>query len=299
MLLLLAACGQADGTDPAGSGADPRQAAFNERAAAVAEAWRSVAGKAAGFVPLQDPTVLIGDPGFDDDTKQAFAAGWYRDGIKLPTDTPPEGSIRYPDGEQRVPLISAAAAYRQLDQGDPPPCTGRPAPPPTSAGPDGSVSSGAGTSCVSLTVVAAELGTVPVRTTRGEATVPAWIFTVEELQAPVARLAVAPAAVQAVPEVPVPGGELPRDLVSAQDLTGVAGAALTYRLGIGACDTAPTALLWQDEEVVVLGGAVTRTDGICTEQLLLEPVTVTLDAPLGSRMVLDAVSGQPVPLAVP
>jgi hypothetical protein len=41
-----------------------------------------------------------------------------------------------------------------------------------------------------------------------------------------------------------------------------------------------------------VGGSVIRSAGVCTEQLTLHPMTVTLDARLGSRPVLDAGSGQ-------
>ncbi|HEX5541317.1 MAG TPA: hypothetical protein VFX60_07095, partial [Micromonospora sp.] len=97
-----------------------------------------------------------------------------------------------------------------------------------------------------------------------------------------------------VPEAPPPAEGLPEGLVSVQDLTGVDGATLSYRLGVGACDFDITPLVYESEDVVVLAGAVTRSDGICTEQLIMEPVTIGLHSPLGARTVLDAASGQPL-----
>ncbi|MCI4064437.1 hypothetical protein MRQ36_18250 [Micromonospora sp. R77] len=139
------------------------------------------------------------------------------------------------------------------------------------------------------------LGTAAVRTSRGTAEVPAWLFTVEELTAPVARLAVAPSAVTAVPEPPAPPRSAPDGVVGAQDLVApVDGTRLTYRLGIGACDTGTTPLVAERDDVVVVGGGVTRATGVCTDQLKLEPVTVTLTAPLGARPVLDVLTGAPL-----
>ncbi|NJP31982.1 hypothetical protein [Micromonospora thermarum] len=302
-LSLLAAAGCAPaGSEP--SVAPPSQRvrpAFDERAAQVAEAWRPDSRWNSGYVPLQEPTVLVGKPGFSPDTETAFLAGWYREQIPLPTARPADGTVRFPDGTLTVPLIGAAEAYRQLDQGDPPPCVGRPKepgtpPPATPGGPDDAASSGPQTACIPLTVTAVELGTVPVRTSRGEAQVPAWLFTVDELTARVARLAVAPAAVGAVPEPTAPAAPPPDGVVGAQDLRAVDGATLTVRLGTGACDTGTTPLVLERDDVVVVGGGVIRSTGVCTDQLVLEPVTVRLAAPLGERPVLDVLTGAPLRL---
>ncbi|HEX8630183.1 MAG TPA: hypothetical protein VF755_18655 [Catenuloplanes sp.] len=300
MFLLPAACAQpgADPGAPAPSGAP--DAAFTKRAAEVVAAWRSAPGRDAwrdGFVPLEDLTVLAPDAKLDDDTKMAFANGWFRSAIDLPATAPAAGTVKYPAGSQQVPLLSAAQAYAALDKGDPPPCprggrTPAPAPVPSDAGPDGSVGRDVVQPCIPLTVTAAKLGTVSVRTSRGPADAPAWIFTVEELSQPIARVAVAPAAVAPAPVAsPSTAGELP-GLVSAQDLTRVDGATLGYRLGVGSCDKEITPLVHETEDVVVVGGSVTRSTEMCTLDLKMAPVTVTLRAPIGSRPVLDALTGQ-------
>ncbi|MDM4722632.1 hypothetical protein QTQ03_24670 [Micromonospora sp. WMMA1363] len=300
-LLLAAGCAPAGSEPDAASPSAGRWPAFDERAAGVAEAWRPGPQWDSGYVPLQEPTVLVGDPTFSPDTELAFRAGWYRDQVGLPVARPADGTVRFPDGTLTVALVSAAEAYRQLDQGDPPPCDGQAKnpgtpPPAQSIGPDDPVSSDPQTACVPLTVTAVELGSVPVRTSRGEARVPAWLFTVDELTAQVARLAVAPAAVGAVPEPSAPPGPLPSSMVGAQDLRAVDGTTLTVRLGIGACDTGVTPLVYERDDVVVVGGGVTRPTGVCTEQLVLEPVTVALAAPLGERPVLDVLAGAPLRL---
>ncbi|WP_446218522.1 hypothetical protein [Micromonospora sp. IBHARD004] len=306
-LLVAAGCAPA-GSGPAAGGPsagspDHRWEAFDQRAVEVAEAWRPGPAWRTGYVPLQDATVLTGDPGFGPDTEAAFRAGWYRDQIALPSAKPDDGTVRFPDGTLRVPLVSAAEAYARLDQGDPPACDGRPKEPgrpkdgPTiEPGPDGPVSSPADPrACIPLTVTALRLGTAPVRTSRGVADVPAWLFTVTELKVPVARLAVAASAVAAVPEGVAPTRPAPDGVVGAQDLAAPAeGARLTYRLGVGACDTGITPLVLERDDVVVVGGGVTRSTGGCTDQLLIHPVTVTLRAPLGVRPVLDVLTGAPL-----
>ncbi|MFC8848095.1 MULTISPECIES: hypothetical protein [unclassified Micromonospora] len=325
LLVVAAGCAPAGsepsaGSTPAGS-PDQRFEAFGQRAAEVAGAWRPGTAWTGGYLPLQEPTVLLGDPGFTADTEQAFRSGWYRDQIEVPTARPAAGAIRFPDGTLTVPLVSAAEAYRQLDQGDPPPCEGRPKTPgrpakpgsgpivepgpdgPTvgegpyghSGGPNDPVSSEPSSACVPLTVTAVTLGTAPVHTSRGEAQVPAWLFTIDELTAKVARLAVADAP-GALPEGVAPTGPAPDGVVGAQDLRAVDGAKLTWRVGVGACDTGITPLVWERDDVVVVGGGVIRATGMCIDLLKLEPVTATLKAPLGNRPVLDVVTGAPLVL---
>ncbi|HEU4425770.1 MAG TPA: hypothetical protein VFR67_24805 [Pilimelia sp.] len=303
LLLLVASCAGTGATPGAPNPTADPSTAFERRAAEVAQAWRTAAGGQAwrtGFVPLQDPTVLPAEPRFTEETKQAYGAGWYRTARPLPSQTPAGGTVRFPDGSTlSVPLVSAAAAYGWLDQGDAPPCQ-QPAaaPAPAGTGPDGSVAHSVPSTCLTLLVTGATLGTVKLRTTRGEATVPAWLFTVRELGAVVARVAVAPSAVGARPTLQLPDTTHTPGLVTAQDLQEVDGANLTYRLGVGACDKNITPLVAEYDDVVVVGGAVTPPEGGCTDQLLLHPVTVTLKEPLGSQPVLDALTGQVLTLTV-
>ncbi|MFG1650754.1 hypothetical protein ACGFIE_12545 [Micromonospora sp. NPDC049275] len=302
-LLSMVGCA-ATGAEPAAPPTTTTHSAFDKRAAAVAAAWRPGPGWRDGYVPLQGPTVVTGDPRFTPDTETAFRSGWYRAQVAIPP-TRVGAEIRFPDGRLTLPLVSAAEAYRQLDRGDPLPCPGRPKRPgrPTPGGPtvepgpDGWATSTTETACLPLTVTGVTLGSVPVRTSRGEAQVPAWLFTVEELAVPVAQLAVAPTAVTPVPSASTPTQPLPEGLVAAQDLTAVDGARLTFRLGVGACDTGITPLVRELPDVVVVGGRVTRSTGVCTDQLKLEPVTITLAAPLGARAVLNVASGAPLSFA--
>lgn len=248
--------------------------------------------------------MLPGQPGFTADTEAAFHSGWYRDQIPLPTEVPVDAAIRFPDGALTVPLISAAEAYRQLDQGDPSPCEGRPrvpqAPSPTVATrPDDSVATQAATACIPLTVTGVTLGTAEIRTSRGVAAVPAWLFTVDELTTPVARLAVAPRAVTAVPEPTAPPRTVPAGVAGADQLRRVDGTRLTYTVSLGACDGDPTALVRESDDVVVVGGGVVQGTGECIALAVLKPVTVTLAAPLGTRPVLDVATGRVLTLTTP
>ncbi|MEH1097767.1 hypothetical protein [Micromonospora sp. CPCC 205561] len=311
LLMIVAGCAAA-GTEPgpAPAGSDAGQDAFAKRATEVAGAWRPAPVWGSGYVPLQDPTVLLGDPGFTPETEAAFRSGWYRDQVDLPAGKPADGTIRFPDGTLTVPLVDAATAYGELDHGDPPQCTGRPKGPagpkypgrpgaggPTvEPGPDGPVSSAPQAGCVPLTVTAVTLGTAPVRTSRGEAQVPAWLFTVEGLSARVARLAVAPQAVTAPSAPSVPAAPAPEGVLGAQDLRAVDGATLTWRLGAGACDSGFAPLVRETDDAVVVGGSAVTATGPCNAMLKLEPVTATLKAPLGDRPVLDVLTGAPLRL---
>ncbi|MFI9643867.1 hypothetical protein ACIG87_28115 [Micromonospora sp. NPDC051925] len=300
LLVIVAACAPAgSGPGGGGSGGGPGQSreAFAQRAAEVAGAWRPGPGWSTGYLPLQDATVLTGDPGFNADTEAAFRSGWYRDQIELPSTVPADAAIRFPDGTLTVPLVSAAEAYRQLDRGDPPPCEGRPraartAAPTAGTRPDDPVSTQAATACLPLTVTGVTLGTAEVRTSRGVAAVPAWLFTVAELTSTVARLAVAPRAVTAVPEPAAPTRPLPGGVVGADQLRQVDGVRLTYTVATGACDSGTTGWVREQDDVVVVGGGVVQGTGECIELAVLTPVTVTLRAPLGARPVLDVASGR-------
>ncbi|MFB9542612.1 hypothetical protein [Micromonospora sagamiensis] len=296
LLALTAACAENGNRTTTVGDPSERWGSFHRRAAEVAEAWQPGPAWKTGYVPLEAPTVLTGDPKFSDETKLAFQAGWYREQVAIPPTRVGGGVVRFPDGTLDVPLVSAAEAYRQLDLGDPPPCEGRPkVPGPTvEPGPDGPVATTPATAaCTPLTVTGVKLGTVELRTSRGEATVPAWLFTVEELAVPVAQVAVAPSAVSAVPDAG-PSWQPAPEVAAAQNVVSIEGAELTWRVGVGACDTGVQPLVAEFDDVVVVGAGVVRGTGVCTDQLKLEPVSATLKTPLGARTVLDVVTGSPV-----
>src|SRR5688572_5452736 len=109
LLMVLTACAETGGDQGAGQGPDQagapatgpgdQQAAFTARAERVAEQWRT--GKTGdswrtGFVPLQALTVVSEGVRFNEATKQAFVAGWYRLDTGMPRERGDRtGTIRY------------------------------------------------------------------------------------------------------------------------------------------------------------------------------------------------------------
>jgi hypothetical protein len=195
-----------------------------------------------------------------------------------------------------VPLISAATAYGQMRRGEPPcrPTGGPPVPSTATSGPAGVP---AVHDCAVLTVVGARLGQTTLRTSRGEATVPAWLFTVRELTKPVARVAFDASVTTPVtyPAVAPP---------SAGELTGVAGAVwitagadrrVEFTIAVGPCDRDPVGLVHESSETVVVAGLTTPATKACGGgSLKYAPLAVSLKEPLGGRPVLDAVTGRPL-----
>lgn len=272
----VAAAATACGSKPE-VGAPRDTTAFEKRAAQVAAAWQ--AGGVGedwtkGFVPMQDPTIAPDDGFPSGETKVAFQAGWFTTSAQLSAQAG-TGTIVYPDGtKQEVPTVSAADAYKAIDKGDAA-CPG----------------------CVTLKVTKAEAGTAQVRTSRGVAQVPVWKFTIEGIKNPVARVAVSPDVIKPLPSSPsVPEWDRDAALVSAQDLVAVKDSLIEFRLGVGACDKDITGLVWESDQVVVIGGSITPPgpEMACTAQLVLHPVQVSTAKPVGGRVILDAITGQPV-----
>jgi hypothetical protein len=304
--VILLAAGCARGGAPSSADAD---AAFHTRAQELADAWHTaLAGPAGqtwktGLVSLQDLTVPPA-AGLSDDTSVAFASGWYTLRAELSDNLPADTPVRFPDGSTlSVPLVSARAAYAELDRGDPP-CQQNPGQPtattptiPNSPAPGGPVGAPAPHTCASLTVTGVTFGSTTLRTSRGRAVVPAWLFTVVELPEPVARAAVSPASVSpvATPSLPPMDPAHMSGLAAAQRLTAAGETRLSYTIGVGACDQNAKGVAYETDDAVVIGGTVTRpATGECASSLKLEPVSVTLSKPLGARVVLDAISGRPL-----
>lgn len=288
-------------TGCAGTGTPAGPDVFHDRAAQVAAAWQASTGASrawrTGFVPLDDLTLPPAQGFPNDDTKQAFAYGWYHSRIALPERMIARGRITFPDGSTMdVPMTSGHTAYAQLDKGDPP-CAGYPSIAPPAAGPSGATGVAAPHTCAWLTVTTAHFGSARIRTSRGLATVPAWLFTVAELPAPIIRVAVAESAVSTLPRPSLPPID-PGALAATQKVTGSHDRELSFTVGVGACEGDPAGVAYETADVVVV--AATRTDvqhgKPCPDLLKLAPVTVTLAAPLGDRVVLDAVTGQPMPV---
>lgn len=302
ILLLLAACAPPPDTGGAAPDRSEVREEFARRAEAVARAWRASGHAdawASGFVPLEPLTVPPAGQ-VSDVVALVISAGWFRTDLDLPDRTPADGQVVFAaGGSLPVPLVSAAAAWEAVYGGEPD-CPGRAAPTPGpdggaggppgergGAGPDDPVSSPV--SCTVLPVIGVELGTVTLRTSRGPADVPAWLFRVAGLDAPVARVAVAPQAVTGVPLLDPVDVRHVDGLAEAVNLVEADGDRLVYQLGIGACDVDPAPLVSEADDLVVVGGTARRAPGatMCAEMLVMEEVSATLAEPLGARPVLS------------
>lgn len=88
-------------------------------------------------------------------------------------------------------------------------------------------------------------------------------------------------------------GEL-AGLGGAVRLTATTERRLDFTIGTGGCDHDPTGLVYETGDTVVIGGHAVPGTGTCDGSLTYHPVSVTLTAPLGTRPVVDAVSGRPL-----
>ena len=274
---LLSGCGSNGGS----AGPSASETSFEDRAAVVAKAWQDAGmGRAwtTGFVPLQELTV---EPAWtpNGDLKASYGNGWIRSTSALP-DIAGQSEIRFADGTSLpVPLVGAQTAYSRLPQ--------RSGACPTAGQPP---------TCQWLTITGARLSTVEIRTTRGKAIVPAWRYTVAGLTQPLMSVAVARSAMTPIRQVTMPDLSAPEGIVSAMNLVSSKGDVVAFTIGIGACDKDPRGLVRETPELVVVGGSVTPSDAgtACTAQLLLHRVEVQTKRPVGTRPIVDALSGQPL-----
>lgn len=254
-------------------GSDNRER--TERAHQVSEAWNgSQAAKTwrEGYFPLGDPVRLPEGAFHNGADKRAYLSGNFTLRGKLPDSTEKKGEIHWrAGGSLAVSVDSAHTSYERFTQGK-----------------------GRGSA---LVVTGARLGETTLLTSRGQATVPAWHFTLKGYDTPLTRVAVAGPAKP--PKSPIKSLTLPSDdlwplggLVSiSQD-----GRSVTLRAHHGSCDKGPVVDVLETTGSVVLSGWIRgRSDGPCTAILLAKKVTVKLDRPVGERLLLDAYTGGPVP----
>jgi hypothetical protein len=282
--LAVAACGSQPAAPPTAGQNGP--AAFAARARQVTAQWdRSDAARAwrTGLV-VMNPSDLTPVPskGFSSGSaKLAFMYGHFRLAGALPAGPLP-GIVRWANGTTlRLPSLSARAAFAEL-------AAERPCPVPNACGP--------------LTVTGAEPGVVTVRTSQGRATVPAWRFTVAGLGWKVSEVAIARSAFVVLPGYgPIPPAG--RNTQGVSELTAVSGngRALTLLITGGACDAAWGAYQYESGSTVVVGSWARSSAGnaACPAIGIVRRVHVTLARPLGTRVVLDVASGQPLVRGLP
>ncbi|MFD3588129.1 hypothetical protein [Streptomyces sp. NPDC058683] len=152
-----------------------------------------------------------------------------------------------------------------------------------------------------LTVTGAKLGRTTITTSRGTATVPAWLFTLEGYDTPLKRVAVTPSKLPQSPIAQARQGSA-GGLRSVPGFAGTAtdGRSITVKATHGACDDGPVVKALETDENVVLYASVTGArSGPCSADLIEQNVKAELRKPLEDRILLDAFTGRPVPYGEP
>ncbi|WP_405650385.1 hypothetical protein [Streptomyces sp. NBC_00019] len=266
--LLLAGCGSEHGSRA-------QSDESKSRAQKVADAWdgsRAAEVWRKGYYPMADVVQLPDNAFRNEADKLAYGAqNFVLDG-ELPTTSPEKGEVEWRSGGSlTLPLMDARQAYDSVARG----------------GDDGP----------HLTVTEAKLGETTLVTSRGPATVPAWLFTLKGYDTPLKRVAIEPSE---LPKSPIgPARETPTDSQMPLEQfikTSADGRSVTVLAGHGACDDGPAVRALETDGSVVLSAAIVGTDdGPCTSNLLMDNVTVKLERRLGERVLLDAFTGTPVP----
>ncbi|UNZ16903.1 hypothetical protein [Streptomyces sp. 891-h] len=264
----LAGCGS---QQESSSGDDEDELAH--RARQVAEAWDGATATAewrAGYHPMGDVIQLPSGGLHSRADKQALRDRNLVLRGELPDTSPKDGKVTWEGGRSlERPVIGAREAYKSL--------------------------AGSGGERPHLTVTGAKLGTMTLDTSRGKATVPAWLFSLDGYGSPLKRAAVVPSKLPTPPIKPtsdVSGFSLHHLVRIADD-----GHSVTVVAQHGACDSGPVVKALETRDSVVLSATVGKREkgGHCTKQAKLQQVTVKLDRPLRDRVLLDAITGRPVP----
>jgi hypothetical protein len=222
--------------------------------------------------------VFVGGKGFaTSDQKVAFVDGQFTLAKQLPT-TPLKGKVRWPGGATAtVRLLTAAQAYRTIATEQP--CQGQPCPAP-------------------LVVTGAKPGTVTVATSRGNATVPAWTFTVRSLASAITVAALAPGSYHTQPaSLPgLPKGGLDGFTGAGLGPVSADGRRIHVLVAKSPCDTRSGALVYETSRVVIVGSWTydPHPDAACPASLIMGSVPVELARPLGQRVVLSVSDGRPL-----
>ncbi|WP_105971390.1 hypothetical protein [Streptomyces geranii] len=278
VLPMAAACGDKASEDsnvskpsaPAKSSGRAQQVADAWDGSEAAEVWRG------GYYPMGPAAPSPADGFHSDDDKIAHMLENYVLRGELPTTAPEKGQVKWAGGKSlTLPLLDARQTYTALDRVD------------SSEDPQ-------------LTVTGAKLGEMTIPTSRGPATVPAWLFTLEGYDEPLKRVALKSSKAPKPPIGVAAGGITTRDglweldqfIEASED-----GRSVTVAAHHGACDDGPAVDVLETDGSVVLSASVNggHQEGACTAQLLSKKVTVKLDRPLGDRILLDAFTGRPVP----
>ncbi|MGW5970513.1 hypothetical protein [Streptomyces sp. NPDC055186] len=247
---------------------------LTDRARQVAAAWDGSAAAAAwraGYYPMGEAVQLPRDGLRSQADKQAYENQNFILRGELPGAGPKDGQVTWPGGESLTrPLVSADQSYRSL----------------ASTQLDGEPH---------LAVTGAKLGTMTMVTSRGPATVPAWLFTLDGYATPLKQAAAVPSKRPPSPikaARDIPGYPLNRLIGLTDD-----GRSVTVIALHGVCDDGAEVDVLETPGSVVLSATVKGHEGggTCAKQTKMQQVTVKLERPVGDRVLLDVRTGQPIP----
>jgi hypothetical protein len=259
--------------------ASTAEAAAN-RARQVAAAWDgspSAAAWRAGYYPMGEAVQLPRGGLRSQADKRAYQAQNFVLQGTLPATWPKHGQVAWANGEALTrPMVGAQETYKTLARARV-------------------------NEIPHLTVTGAKLGEMTLYTSRGPATVPAWLFTLQNYAAPLKRAAVSPSK---LPPPPVkPAHDLPASqLAPLGRLVRIAGDGRSVSVIAihGACDDGPSVDVLETRGSVVLSASVKNPEtGNCSAQARQKQVMVKLNRPVGDRILLDAYTGRPVPYGQP
>ncbi|THC40308.1 hypothetical protein [Streptomyces sp. A1499] len=273
LALFAAALWGVSGCGGSQKGADGGTDVLTVRARQVAAAWdgsTAAAAWRAGYYPMGETVQLPRGGLHGRADQQAYEDQNFVLRGTLPGAGPKDGQVTWAGGTSLTrPLVGALESYKTL----------------------------AGTRVgrkPHLTVTGAKLGEMRVATSRGPATVPAWLFTLDGYASPFKQAAVLPSK---LPQPPirssrgVPGYPINRLVGIAAD-----GRSVTVVALHGVCDEGAVVDVLESKGSIVLSASVKnqKHDSNCIKQAKMQRVTVQLERSVGDRVLLDARTGQPV-----
>ncbi|MFF4338715.1 hypothetical protein ACFY00_02105 [Kitasatospora sp. NPDC001540] len=289
--LLLGGCGPSRTNDPmptvqpgtdrvtAGPEVRPATGAAAERAAEVAAAWPGSELQQVwehGYFPVDAPTEWLPDGAFrSSGDKAAYLDGRIDLRTTLPVPVSGLTEVRFADGSVlALPQRSAREVLTSL----------------THRSDSCSVDCG-----TRLAVTAVRPGTAAVTTSRGQATIPTWEFTLDGYAGTFRYPAVLPQQ-PPVPTTPAPPDRPGDGIPTALRAVSPDGLVLTAGVPLGCATADPGTVYETDLAVVLIGHATPRRLGpgeVCDASLQIAPVEFRLSRPLGTRTVLGLADGRP------
>ena len=263
-------------------GGDPNAPRLRAQADAALARWADAVAASGGavFVPVGKLTGQIGDwEAANGDNKVALMSGAVQAATALSTDPPPDGQVRWPNGTSAtLPLMSAAQALEAIGTGGAQPCS----------------------ECRPIRVTGARLTSGAFETSRGQATVPLWAFTIEGSAVQITRVAIASQVAPVIPpwdpeHAPV-GISVDKAALSSDGLTLTVSFVGAPNPANQPCGEDYTGLAVESDLAVVAIVLVQRnlTLGGCAAVGALRTAELRLAKPLGERTVLEVQEGRPV-----